>query len=206
MGQAVLLSVLPGAAQTLYQRVARVHLSKPLTDAGCTAARPDLHGCDVTFLHRTPSLLQVTPPLVVALLTEHAHLQPPYLPARNPSQKHCPPVTPTSHDLTTHLWRDPPTPAQCAAAQGPGPGSASEGSGPSGKHWPRGGGKRDGAKKARTPGLYEVRVVTPPPRSLGIYALPPNTACGEEIDVEGSSYVVTTVVLQYKLRGGKYVR
>lgn len=95
---------------------------------------------------------------------------------------------------------------KCAAAQGPGPGSASEGSGPSGKHWPRGGGKRDGAKKARTPGLYEVRVVTPPPRSLGIYALPPNTACGEEIDVEGSSYVVTTVVLQYKLRGGKYVR
>lgn len=51
-----------------------------------------------------------------------------------------------------------------------------------------------------------MRVVTPPPRSLGIYVLPPNTQCGEEIDVEGSSYVVTTVVLQYKLRGGKYVR
>ncbi|GIL70704.1 hypothetical protein Vretimale_3814 [Volvox reticuliferus] len=61
-------------------------------------------------------------------------------------------------------------------------------------------------KKAKQPGLYEVRVVTPPPRSLGIFALPPNTQCGEEIDVEGASYVVTTVVLQYKLRGGKYVR
>lgn len=128
----------------------------------------------------------------------------------------CKPATPANHtahlshlvhtSYVTHLWRDSLTPAQCAAAQGPGPGSASEGSGPSGKHWARSGGKRDGAKKARTPGLYEVRVVTPPPRSLGIYALPPNTACGEEIDVEGSSYVVTTVVLQYKLRGGKYVR
>ncbi|GIL46965.1 hypothetical protein Vafri_3827 [Volvox africanus] len=63
-----------------------------------------------------------------------------------------------------------------------------------------------GGKKAKLPGLYEVHVVTPPPRSLGIFALPPNTQCGEEIDVEGASYVVTTVVLQYKLRGGKYVR
>ncbi|PNW75053.1 hypothetical protein CHLRE_12g498700v5 [Chlamydomonas reinhardtii] len=61
-------------------------------------------------------------------------------------------------------------------------------------------------KRAKQPGLYEVQVVTPPPRSLGIYALPPNTQCGEEIDVEGQGYVVTTVVLQYKLRGGKYVR
>ncbi|GLC44090.1 hypothetical protein PLESTB_000930500 [Pleodorina starrii] len=90
---------------------------------------------------------------------------------------------------------------QCSKG-GPAPSSPE---GAPGKH-PNKRGLLPGAKKARQPGLYEVRVVTPPPRSLGIYALPPNTQCGEEIDVEGSSYVVTTVVLQYKLRGGKYVR
>ncbi|PNH09597.1 hypothetical protein TSOC_003755, partial [Tetrabaena socialis] len=80
----------------------------------------------------------------------------------------------------------------------------SAGSGP-GKHHNRRG-LHLGGKKAKQPGLYEVRIATPPPRSLGIYALPPNTQCGEQIDVEGASYVVTTVVLQYKLRGGRYVR
>ncbi|KAG2485848.1 hypothetical protein HYH03_015431 [Edaphochlamys debaryana] len=89
---------------------------------------------------------------------------------------------------------------QCSKSS-PAPGPSSE-NGPS-KRGMRPGGS---GKKAKQPGLYEVRVVAPPPRSLGIYALPPNTQCGEQIDVEGSSYVVTTVVMQFKLRGGKYVR
>eukprot|EP00195_Chlamydomonas_chlamydogama_P015270 CAMPEP_0202892960 /NCGR_PEP_ID=MMETSP1392-20130828/2628_1 /ASSEMBLY_ACC=CAM_ASM_000868 /TAXON_ID=225041 /ORGANISM="Chlamydomonas chlamydogama, Strain SAG 11-48b" /LENGTH=145 /DNA_ID=CAMNT_0049577109 /DNA_START=120 /DNA_END=557 /DNA_ORIENTATION=- len=63
-----------------------------------------------------------------------------------------------------------------------------------------------GKKKARQPGLFEIKVVTPPPRSLGIYALPPLTHNGEEIEVDGAGYVVTSVVVQYKLLKGKYVR
>lgn len=35
----------------------------------------------------------------------------------------------------------------------------------------------------RTPGVFEVQIATPPPRSLGIYALPPLTHNGEEIEV-----------------------
>ena len=35
----------------------------------------------------------------------------------------------------------------------------------------------------RLPGLFEISVATPPPRSLGIYALPPLTHNGEEIEV-----------------------
>jgi hypothetical protein len=58
----------------------------------------------------------------------------------------------------------------------------------------------------RAPGLFEISVATPPPRSLGIYALPPLTHNGEEIEVEGAGYVVTSVVVQFKLRQGKYVR
>ncbi|KAG2451376.1 hypothetical protein HYH02_003978 [Chlamydomonas schloesseri] len=91
---------------------------------------------------------------------------------------------------------------QCSTP-GPAPGPA-DGQSPNNKRGLKPG--SGSGKKAKQPGLYEVQVVTPPPRSLGIYALPPNTQCGEEIDVEGQGYVVTTVVLQYKLRGGKYVR
>lgn len=36
-------------------------------------------------------------------------------------------------------------------------------------------------RKARKPGLFEIKVMTPPPASLGIYALPPNTHNGEEV-------------------------
>eukprot|EP00775_Hariotina_reticulata_P011627 gene11627-11771_t len=61
-------------------------------------------------------------------------------------------------------------------------------------------------RKARTPGLFEIKVVTPPPRSLGIYALPPNTHNGEQIEIDGQGYVVTSLVLKYKLVKGKYVR
>lgn len=48
--------------------------------------------------------------------------------------------------------------------------------------------------------------MTPPPKSLGIYALPWNTHNGEEIEIDGQGYVVTSLVLQYKLVKGKYVR
>lgn len=61
-------------------------------------------------------------------------------------------------------------------------------------------------RKAIQPGVFEVNVVSPPPRSLGIYALPPNTHNGEEIEVDGQGYVVTSLVLRYKLVKGKYVR
>lgn len=48
--------------------------------------------------------------------------------------------------------------------------------------------------------------MTPPPRSLGIYALPPITHNGEEIEIDGQSYIVCTTIMQYKLNKGKYVR
>lgn len=65
-------------------------------------------------------------------------------------------------------------------------------------------GERGG--RAKQPGLFEVQVVTPPPRSLGIYALPPLTHNGEEINVDGLDFVVTALVVQFKLERGKYVR
>lgn len=44
--------------------------------------------------------------------------------------------------------------------------------------------------------------MTPPPSSLGIYALPPNTHNGEEIEIDGAGYVVTSLVLKYKVSPG----
>ncbi|KAF8069411.1 hypothetical protein HT031_001526 [Scenedesmus sp. PABB004] len=44
--------------------------------------------------------------------------------------------------------------------------------------------------------------MTPPPKSLGIYALPPNTHNGEEIEIDGAGYVVTSLVLKYRASGG----
>lgn len=35
------------------------------------------------------------------------------------------------------------------------------------------------------PGMFEVRIMTPPPKSLGIHSLPPGTTSGEVIEVEG---------------------
>ncbi|KAK9795514.1 hypothetical protein WJX73_003068 [Symbiochloris irregularis] len=61
-------------------------------------------------------------------------------------------------------------------------------------------------RRARRPGTFEVNIVTPPPLSLGIHALPPDTHNGDQIEVEGSNYVVSCVVLQYKLVGGRYQR
>uniref|UniRef100_A0A061RL69 Uncharacterized protein n=1 Tax=Tetraselmis sp. GSL018 TaxID=582737 RepID=A0A061RL69_9CHLO len=66
--------------------------------------------------------------------------------------------------------------------------------------------RRQRQRKARTPGFFEVKVITPPPRSLGIHSLEPNTGCGDEVEVDGDTFVVSSVVLQYKLQRGKYVR
>lgn len=51
---------------------------------------------------------------------------------------------------------------------------------------------------------YFVTVVTPPPRNLGIHSLPPNTQCGETVEVKGEPYVVSGVTYRYQLRRGKY--
>ncbi|KAI3426905.1 hypothetical protein D9Q98_006849 [Chlorella vulgaris] len=94
---------------------------------------------------------------------------------------------------------------QPAAELGGRAGSSSGGSGDSERRFSSGrqGGRR---KKARQPGLFEVEDVSPPKRSLGIHALPPNTHNGDQIAVAGSSYVVQSVVMQYKLVRGKYCR
>jgi hypothetical protein len=67
-------------------------------------------------------------------------------------------------------------------------------------------GKRHRHRKPKQPGMFEVRVITPPPKSLGVYELPPLTHNGEELVIDGEAYVVQRLVLQYKLRGGKYHR
>jgi hypothetical protein len=78
-------------------------------------------------------------------------------------------------------------------------GSGSNGAGGSGP-------KRQRGRKPKAPGMFEVRVVTPPPRSLGVYELPPLTHTGEELVIDGEGYVVQRLVLQYKLKAGKYER
>ncbi|KAL4423425.1 hypothetical protein ABPG77_010003 [Micractinium sp. CCAP 211/92] len=86
-------------------------------------------------------------------------------------------------------------------------GGSSEGSGGEQRRAAAGGGRQGGRRrKARMPGLFEVQDVSPPPRSLGIHALPPNTHNGDQIEVEGSAFVVQAVVMQYKLVRGKYRR
>ncbi|GMH41907.1 hypothetical protein BSKO_09817 [Bryopsis sp. KO-2023] len=56
------------------------------------------------------------------------------------------------------------------------------------------------------PNRYEVRVITPPPRSLGIHKFPPNTHNGDQIEVDGTDYVVSSVSVRYRRQGGRYVR
>ncbi|WIA30383.1 hypothetical protein OEZ86_000469 [Tetradesmus obliquus] len=85
------------------------------------------------------------------------------------------------------------------------PGSSSNGGRPGGGS-SGGAGRSRKTGKARKPGLFEIKVVTPPPRSLGIYALPPMTHNGEEIEIEGQGYVVTRLELTFKLVKGRYVR
>lgn len=81
-----------------------------------------------------------------------------------------------------HLAARPP---QCSASS---PSSSSGGSGQgeprSGKTNRHGLGRKAG--KARQPGLFEISIVAPPPRSLGIFALPPLTHNGEMIEVVSS--------------------
>eukprot|EP00892_Ulva_mutabilis_P000697 jgi/Ulvmu1/10628/UM066_0007.1 len=60
--------------------------------------------------------------------------------------------------------------------------------------------------KASKPGLFEVVEVSPPPHSLGIHSLPPKTHNGDQLSIEGKEYVVTSLILQYKLQRGRYVR
>ena len=55
-------------------------------------------------------------------------------------------------------------------------------------------------------GLFEVKVVTPPPRSLGVHPLHPHTTNGDLLQVDEVDYVVSSVVLNYKLVGGRYRR
>ncbi|KAG1680431.1 hypothetical protein FOA52_015524 [Chlamydomonas sp. UWO 241] len=86
-------------------------------------------------------------------------------------------------------------------------GSGSSGAGQGGPERNRDAGKRLYKRgKARQPGRFEIQVVAPPPRSLGIFALPPLTHNGEMIEVDGDGYVVTATVFQFKLQKGKYVR
>jgi len=63
--------------------------------------------------------------------------------------------------------------------------------------------KRHRHRKAKQPGIFEVRVSTPPPRSLGVFELPPLTHTGDEVVIDGEGYVVQRLVLHYKLRGGE---
>eukprot|EP00884_Botryococcus_braunii_P003615 jgi/Botrbrau1/13254/Bobra.0074s0003.1 len=67
-------------------------------------------------------------------------------------------------------------------------------------------GGKNSRKKAKRPGQFEVKVITPPPRSLGVHVLPPDTHNGDQIEVDGLDYVVSGVVLQYKLVRGRYER
>ncbi|CAI5476118.1 unnamed protein product [Closterium sp. Yama58-4] len=51
---------------------------------------------------------------------------------------------------------------------------------------------------------YAIKIVTPPARELGIHCLPPNTQCGETVEIEGESYVVLGVTYRYRLHKGRY--
>lgn len=69
-----------------------------------------------------------------------------------------------------------------------------------------GDGSRKRRRRANKPGHFEVRVITPPQRSLGVHCLPTNPHCGEQIEVDGKDYVVSSVVVRYIREGGKYKR
>jgi len=51
-----------------------------------------------------------------------------------------------------------------------------------------------------------VQVVTPPKESLGVHAFHPDTHNGDQIHVDGKDWVVSSLVLKYKLVRGKYER
>ena len=54
--------------------------------------------------------------------------------------------------------------------------------------------------------VFDVLVSTPPPRSLGTHALPPDTHNGDRVEIDGDAFVVRGVVLNYRLVKGRYVR
>ena len=48
--------------------------------------------------------------------------------------------------------------------------------------------------------------MSPPPKSLGAHALPPDTHNGDRIELDGTEYVVRGLVLRYRLVRGRYER
>jgi hypothetical protein len=68
------------------------------------------------------------------------------------------------------------------------------------------GGRPSRGRKARKPGVFEILDMAPPPTSLGIHSFHPLTHNGDEIEVEGSSYIVQTVIQRFKLVRGRYQR
>ena len=62
----------------------------------------------------------------------------------------------------------------------------------------------DGAKKKKAKTTYEVKVTTPPERSLGTHRFPANTHCGDTIELRNRYFVVDKVAYHYKLERGKY--
>mmetsp|Transcript_55889 Transcript_55889/g.177120 ORF Transcript_55889/g.177120 Transcript_55889/m.177120 type:complete len:98 (+) Transcript_55889:469-762(+) len=58
--------------------------------------------------------------------------------------------------------------------------------------------------RAFRPEDYEVVVLSPPQRNLGIHTLEKNTQCGEIVAVKEQEYVVSQVTYQYKLIRGRY--
>jgi hypothetical protein len=73
-------------------------------------------------------------------------------------------------------WPRPPS-----AAPGDAGGSGTGGGSGSGSSSGRG--KRLRGGRAREPGLFEIQDVSPPPRSLGVFALPPNTHTQDVIEL-----------------------
>mmetsp|Transcript_5690 Transcript_5690/g.25688 ORF Transcript_5690/g.25688 Transcript_5690/m.25688 type:complete len:135 (-) Transcript_5690:978-1382(-) len=65
----------------------------------------------------------------------------------------------------------------------------------------------DGSEQKPRKMQFEVKVVTPPERSLGPHMLPKNTHCGDTIELKNNKYyVVDRVCTHYKLEYGKYKR
>lgn len=48
--------------------------------------------------------------------------------------------------------------------------------------------------------------ISPPPESLGVHCLPPNTTNGDEIEIDGQSFIVEKTRIRWKLSRGRYVR
>ncbi len=53
---------------------------------------------------------------------------------------------------------------------------------------------------------FQVMDISPPPESLGVHCLPPNTTNGDQIEIDGQSFIVEKTRVRWKLRAGRYVR